>query len=198
MGLSTYAGLLASVASWLNRDDLTATIPDFVALAEADMNNRLRLRAMLTTATVNATGGTLPSDCLAVKSVGLSGYDDLGFGTPGEAVTHSLAYPGDTADRWSVDGNTLVISPTQTSGSVTLRYYARIPALSADNPTNHVLTASPAIYLYGSLLQAAPYLLDDARMQTWGTLYTQACDALQGADDAAEYPGPLVIRASQW
>lgn len=198
MALSTYAGLLASVAAWLNRDDLTATIPDFVTLAEADMNNRLRLRAMLTTATVNATGGTLPSDCLAVKSVSLSGYDDLGFGTPSEAVTHSLAYVGDPADRWSVDGNTLVISPTQTTGTVTLRYYARIPALSADNTTNHILTASPGIYLYGSLLQAAPYLLDDARMQTWGSLYTQACDALQGADDAAEFPGPLVIRPSQW
>lgn len=180
------------------RDDLTSAIVDFITLAEADMNAKLRLRAMLTTATVDAAGGALPDDCLAVKSVGLSGYDDLGFGTPTEAVNHSLAYVGDTADRWSIDGNTLVVSPTQTTGSVTLRYYARIPALSDSNTTNHVLTASPGIYLYGSLLQAAPYLLDDARLQTWVTLYQQAIDAIQASDDAAEYPGPLVIRASAW
>lgn len=198
MALTTYSELLASIAGWLMRDDLTAVIPDFVSLAEADMNAKLRLRAMLTTATVDAAGGDLPDDCLQVKGVGLSGYDDLGFGTPAEAVTHSLAYVGDTADRWSIDGDTLVISPTQTSGSVTLRYYARIPALSDSNTSNHVLAASPGIYLYGSLLQGAPYLLDDARMQTWGTLYQQAIDALQASDDAAEYPGPLVIRASAW
>jgi hypothetical protein len=180
------------------RDDLTAVIPDFITLAESDLNAKLRLRAMLTSATVDAAGGALPDDCLQVKSVGLSGYEDLGFGTPTEAVTHALDYAGDTADRWSIDGSTLVVSPTQTTGSVTLRYYARIPALSDSNTSNHVLVASPGIYLYGSLLQAAPYLLDDARIQTWLTLYTQAIDALQASDDAAEYPGPLVIRASQW
>jgi len=198
MGLSTYAELQASIASWLMRDDLTAAIPDFITLAEADLNAKLRLRAMLTTDTVDAAGGALPDDCLAVKSVSLSGYDDLRFGTPGEAVTHSLAYVGDPADLWTVDGNSLVVSPTQSSGTVTIRYYARVPALSDANPTNHVLTASPGVYLYGALVQAAPYLLDDARMQTWGTLYQQAIDALQASDDAAEYPGPLVIRASAW
>lgn len=198
MSLTTYAGLLASLAGWLMRDDLTAVIPDFITLAESDMNAKLRLRAMLTTASVDATGGALPADCLQVKSVGLSGYDDLAFGTPSEAVNYELAYSGGTAERWSVDGTSLVVSPTQTTGSVSLRYYARIPALSVSNTTNHVLTASPGIYLYGSLLQASPYLLDDQRVQTWGTLYQQALDALQASDDAAEYPGPLVIRASQW
>lgn len=197
-GEYNYDRLVGDIASWLMRDDLAAVIPSFVSLAEADMNAKLRLRAMLTTATVDATGGALPADCLAVKSVGLSGYDNLRFGTPTEAVTHSLSHIGDTANLWAIDGNNLVVSPTQTDGSVTLRYYARIPALSDSNPGNHVLTASPGIYLYGSLLQAAPYLLDDARMQTWGTLYQQAVDALQASDDAAEYPGPLVIRASAW
>jgi hypothetical protein len=198
MSLDSYSGLLASIAGWLMRDDLTAVIPDFVTLAEADMNAKMRLRAMLTTATVDAAGGALPDDCLQVKSVGLDGYDDLAFGTPGEAVSYAIDYAGGTAERWTIDGNNLVVSPTQTDGSVTLRYYARIPALSDSNTSNHVLVASPGIYLYGSLLQAAPYLLDDARLQTWITLYQQAIDALQASDDAAEYPGPLVLRVSQW
>jgi hypothetical protein len=199
MPLDTYAGLVASVAGWLMRDDLAAAIPDFVALAEADMNNRLRLRAMLTTATIADVGGALPADCLQVKSVGQSGRSDLGFGTPAEAVDYALDWRGGQAERWSVDGNALVVAPAQTAGgTVTVRYYARIPALGANTPTNHVLAASPAIYLYGALKQSAPYLADDTRVAVWDTLYGQACDALQQSDDAAEYPGPLVIRASQW
>src|SRR5689334_19223382 len=48
MALATYADLQASIASWLARDDLTACIPDFIALCEADLNRRLRIRAMET------------------------------------------------------------------------------------------------------------------------------------------------------
>jgi hypothetical protein len=197
MALNTYSALRESIASWLMRDDLTAAIPDFIALAEADMNQRLRLRAMLTTATVDAAGGALPDDCLAVRSVELAGYGHLSFAADAETAQFSNAYRGGDARWYSIDGNSLVVSPTQVGdGTVTLRYYARIPALSDDNPTNHVLTANPALYLYGSLVQASPYLLDDARMQTWVTLYGEAAGGLQGADDAAEYPGPLVIRSA--
>jgi hypothetical protein len=197
MALSTYADLQASIAAWLMRDDLTAAIPDFISLAEADMSNRLRLRAMLTTVEVDAAGGALPDDCLAVRSVELADYGHLSFAADAETAQFSNAYRGGDARWFSIDGNNLVVSPTQAgAGTVTLRYYARIPALSDSNQTNHVLTASPALYLYGSLLQSAPFLLDDARMQTWSTLYDQAAGALQGADDAAEYPGPLVIRST--
>jgi len=36
MALTTYTELKASIADWLNRSDLTAAIPDFISLAEAD------------------------------------------------------------------------------------------------------------------------------------------------------------------
>lgn len=199
MSLDTYANLQASIASWLMRDDLTAAIPDFIALAESDMNQKLRLRAMLTTAEVDAAGGELPADCLAVKSVYAETLGYLGFASVAETGEFNKSWRGGGAYWYGIDGNTLVVSPTQASGTVALRYYARIPALSDANTSNHVLVASPGVYLYGSLLQASPYLLDDARMQTWGALYDQALGALQGADDAAEYPGPLVIRsADHW
>lgn len=199
MALDTYAGLLSSIAGWLMRDDLTSVIPDFIALAEADMNARLRLRAMLTTATLDDAGEALPSDFLAAKSVHLENWGNLEFGTAGELADFNEGYAGGAARWYGIDGNSLVVSPTQTGGgTVTLRYYARIPALSDTNTSNHVLVASPGLYLYGSLVQASPYLLDDARLQTWGTLYTQAAELLQNADDAAEHPGPLVIRPPAW
>ena len=42
MSLSNYTGLKASIADFLNRDDLTAVIPDFITLAEAQINRDIR------------------------------------------------------------------------------------------------------------------------------------------------------------
>ena len=42
MPLSNYTELTASIADTLNRDDLTAVIPDFIKLAEAQLNRDLR------------------------------------------------------------------------------------------------------------------------------------------------------------
>ena len=42
MAITTYDELKASIASWLNRDDLTAVIPDFIALAESSIDRDLR------------------------------------------------------------------------------------------------------------------------------------------------------------
>ena len=42
MAITTYAELKSSIANWLNRDDLTAVIPDFIALAEAQIARDIR------------------------------------------------------------------------------------------------------------------------------------------------------------
>ena len=47
MALTTYTELKASLADWLNRTDLTAAIPDFITLAESQMERQLRLRQMM-------------------------------------------------------------------------------------------------------------------------------------------------------
>ena len=47
MALNTYTALKASISNWLNRSDLTSEISDdFLALAHADINSKLRVRAM--------------------------------------------------------------------------------------------------------------------------------------------------------
>ena len=46
MALTSYSGLKASIADWLNRSDLTNQIDDFIGLAEADFNAKLRIRQM--------------------------------------------------------------------------------------------------------------------------------------------------------
>ena len=42
MAITTYSELQSAVADWLNRDDLTSVIPNFIELAEADLTRNLQ------------------------------------------------------------------------------------------------------------------------------------------------------------
>ena len=46
MALDSYTNLKTAIANFLGRDDLTSEIDDFIDLTEADLNRRLRIRAM--------------------------------------------------------------------------------------------------------------------------------------------------------
>ncbi len=65
MAITTYTELQAAIASWLNRGDLTAQIPDFIALAEADINAQFDIRSIETdqalTAVVSSRFVPLPT-----------------------------------------------------------------------------------------------------------------------------------------
>ena len=53
MALASYSDLTSSIADWLNRDDLTNVIPDFVKLAETQLNREIRHYKMHNKATAN-------------------------------------------------------------------------------------------------------------------------------------------------
>ena len=55
MALGTFTELKDAIADWLDRSDLTARIPDFIALAEARINRELRIRPMEVRSTMYAT-----------------------------------------------------------------------------------------------------------------------------------------------
>ena len=70
MALTTYTELKTSIADWLNRSDLTNQIDDFIGLAEADFNAKLRIRQMEQNddVTLNAELVTVPTGFIAVRS----------------------------------------------------------------------------------------------------------------------------------
>ena len=203
MALTTYTGLKASIADWLNRTDLTAEIPDFISLAEAQMERTLRTRQMIVraNASFNVEYGATPADFLEVKSFKLTGTNPptpLSFMTIDALDAESTKFTASGRPRFfGVVGTQFRLVPTPDSNYVTeLIYYAKLSKLSSSVATNFLLDSSPDAYLYGSLLQAAPYLQDDARIQTWATLYERALNDLQVADDrGATSGGALITRA---
>jgi hypothetical protein len=67
-----------------------------------------------------------------------------------------------------------------------MTYYAKIPPLAAYG-TNWLLQRNPNVYLYGTLLESAPFLGDDGRIEMWAGLFSAACDALQAGDQRSRY-----------
>lgn len=230
----TYSGLCASVAAWLNVDDITAAIPDFITLAEATLNSRLRMGQMETITTLglgsaivgqdnilvtsdtgeplitsdtgdDLIGGlptgssvsltTLPTDCLEIRMVvaNTSPRVTLGFAGAGWSIDSYDSLAG-FPSVYTMVGTSLVVYPTTTE-TLALTYYARIPALSAANQSNWLLTNYPNVYLYGALVEASPYLLDDARVATWEAKFNEGVALAEVADINARW-GRASVRLS--
>ena len=68
MALSTYSELQSTVASYLNRDDLTAIIPTFITLTENRLNRELRVRANMVRAVTTTTSGQAFYDLLSTAA----------------------------------------------------------------------------------------------------------------------------------
>lgn len=194
MAIGTYSELQTAVANWLHRSDLTALIPDFIALAEARMNGDLTARSMEVRTTLTCVPGTtlaaryvaLPTDVVEVKRLVLATEPAvvLEYKSPDQLVAdNNYLLAASQPNSFTVIGGNLELSPPPDSAySLELVYLQRIPALSGSNTTNWALTQNPNVYLYGSLLAAAPYTQDDPRLAIYETEYRKAVDTINGID----------------
>lgn len=178
MSLDSWTALKASIADWLNRADLSAVIPDFITLAEAQLNRKLRTRDMIerSTATIDAEFVALPGDFLAPRTITLDASPPLSlrYVSPDELnrmTSLTTTETGAPRVYTVVDGSFQFFPAPDAQYDAELSYWKKISALSADNASNWLLVRHPDAYLYGALLQAAPYLIDDARISSWGALY---------------------------
>ena len=195
MPISTYAELKSAVADWLNREDLTAVIPSFITLAEADISRTLRDYRMekRSTATLEAQYSALPADWVETIRIQLTdGTHRLELVSDG-ALADMRRSRSDATGRPTHYAHTaggLELFPTpDASYEAELVYVAKVPALSDSATTNWLLSAAPDVYLYGALVQSAPYLKDDARATIWAGLYQSAITNLNAASERARYSG---------
>ena len=196
MALSNYTELQSAIADFLNRDDLTSVTPTFIALAEAQINRDVRHFRMENRSSGQQSAGD------AYSQVPADWVETIRFAVTGDTVTElKLISRADMGDmRMSSDSAGPIkyytheaqqfhFYPTPGSDTdVELLYYAKVPDL-ASNTTNWLLTEAPDVYLYGSLIHAAPYLQDDARMATWAQLYSAAVARLNESSDKAKFSG---------
>ena len=192
MALVNYSDLKTSIADWLNRSDLTATIPDFITLAESGFNKEIRNRKMIkrATATIDSQYSAVPADWLQTVDFVIESNPvvTLEFITNEKLDKLRETYTSSgTPKFYTIVGQELEVLPVPDSATLTgeITYYSKIPNLTDVNPTNWLMNSSPDIYLYGSLLQSAPYLVDDARIPVWASMYQKLVKDLEIADQKA-------------
>jgi len=202
MSFATYSDLQTSIAGYLARSDLTTQIPDFITFAENRLRRELRVRQMLKSVTTSSVSGDstveVPSDFLEIRDfVALTNpITPLSYSSPSILSNDPVASQVGVPKSYTILANEFLLAPVP-DGVYTLRllYYAAPAYLSSSNTSNVFLNIAPDALLYASLLEAEPYLYNDARINTWGSMYDRAITTLTKSDENTQYSGvPLAMK----
>lgn len=198
----TYSGLKASVASWLNRANLTSNIPDFIALGEARVYKRLRIRAMEAALSGTISSGVLaiPSDYVGLKHARIDGGTTQFLRRKPAAWIYEF-YPTRAADRKpkfiATDQGNFIFGPFPDTGySVLGTYYKRLTALSDSNTSNWFTVNAPGVLLFGALCEAEPFIKNDDRLELWKAKFEEEITLIDDEEDAEQTSGGGQLFAS--
>ena len=189
--MMTYDNLVTDIEKYLERTD-TATIeriPTFIGLAEQVLAADLKFLGNLTstmvlgeaiidkparwrkTVSMNVTVGGQRSPILLRK------YEYLREYWPDPADTDvPLFYCDYDYTHW-------LIAPTPDDDyAYEVLYYERVQPLDSSNQSNWFTQYAPQALLYGSLLQAMPFLKNDERIPMWQQQYSAIVNTLKTED----------------
>jgi hypothetical protein len=191
----TYDSLTSTVLQYLERKDqaVVDAVPTFITLCEFEVAQEIKTLGQLTVAnaTVTPNNPVLAKPARWRKTVSMSinnganmqpvflrKFEYLKNYWPDPTQTDVPVYYADTDyEHWY-----LAPTPDQAYEFEVL-YYERIAPLSSTNQTNWLTQYAPNVMLYGTLLQAMPFLKNDARA-IFQQKYTEAITALKTEDVA--------------
>lgn len=196
----SWTQLKTDIANWLNRSDLTSSIPDFITLGENRVYGDLRIACMETALSATISSGVIsvPTDYKSLKFAYVEG-------TPAKSLVRKDAewilanYPTRSASGKpgfiARQGENFIFGPYPDS-TYTIKgtYYAKLYRLGSDNLVNWFTINAPEVILYASLAEAADYLQDAEALQKWTAKYAQVRDRVQRENDNEEFSGsPLAM-----
>jgi hypothetical protein len=190
----TYNSLVENIQSYLERTD-TATlekIPTFIMLAEQVIAAEIKFLGNLTVAESNMVAGnsTIAKPARWHKTVSMNVTVD---GNKYPVLLRKYEYlreywPDNTqtdVPKFYCDYNyeNWLVAPTPASNyDFEVLYYERVQPLDSTNQTNWFTVYAPQALLYGSLLQAMPFLKNDERIPMWQQQYTAIMNTLKTED----------------
>jgi hypothetical protein len=190
----TYDSLVENIQSYLERTD-TATlekIPLFIMLTEQIIASQIKFLGNLTvnTSTMTASTSIIDKPARWHKTVSMNitvagerqpvllrKYEYLREYWPNATSTGTPEFYSD------YDYTHWLVAPTpDLAYTFEVLYYERIQPLDSSNQTNWFTIYAPQALLYGSLLQAMPFLKNDERMTMWKANYDQIMQTLMAED----------------
>lgn len=192
--MMTYDSLVADIQSYLERNDAATLnkIPTFIMLAEQNLAAQIKLLGNLIVNTSALTIGqaTIDKPARWRKTVSMNitvegqrqpvllrKYEYLREYWPDPAQTGVPKFYAD------YDYTHWIVSPTPDAAyNFEVLYYERPQPLDSSNQSNWFTQYAPQALLYGSLLQAMPFLKNDGRTVMWQQQYDLILNALKTED----------------
>jgi hypothetical protein len=190
----TYDSLVENIQSYLERTDQATIdkIPLFIMLAEQVIASQIKFLGNMTVQSSTMVQGTNIIDKPARwhKTVSMNitvagkrypvlirKYEYLREYWPDPAQESVPKFYCD------YDYTHWLVAPTPDAAyTFEVLYYERLQPLDSANQTNWMTVYAPQALLYGSLLQAMPFLKNDERMQMWQAQYNAIMQTLVAED----------------
>jgi hypothetical protein len=190
----TYDSLNSIVLQYLERSDQATinAIPTFITLAEFEIAQEIKSLGQIQIVESQFTAGNpvIAKPARWRKTVSMNYTDANGKKNP--ILLRKYEY---LTDYWPNNSNTSAplfysdtdwdhwyIAPTPDQAySFEVLYYERIAPLSSTNQTNWLTQNAPTAMLFGTLLQAMPFLKNDQR-QIFQQKYSEAIASLKTED----------------
>ena len=205
MAITSYSTLISAVKTYLNRSDISdAQIKEFISLAEASFNRVLRTRNQITRSTsdISTQFVSQPTDLLELYNIQLNSDPIVRLEQVSLSKMDELKSASSTTGKpryFAITGADFEFYPApDTTYEIEVIYYKSIAPLSDSNTDNFLLTNQVDIYLFGTLVQAEPWLMNDERIGVWGALLGKGIEELRISDQRAQTEsGTIVMRAKR-
>jgi hypothetical protein len=199
---TSYSTLLTQVSDYLARSDLSTFVPVFVQnweerfMREPDNWGSWMEKAL--SVVVASSVAAVPTDYLGLKIAYISGQqsaplkrislDQLYQRYPRAGSTGFAAYIARNVANFE-------FGPISGDGTLIGTYHAKPTVMrsyttgGADAAAHYLIVNAPDLPLYGSLLEAEPFIKNDKRLAIWSQLYSIALDSYRSRLRAEEYSG---------
>jgi hypothetical protein len=187
----TYNSLVDDISSYLERTDTQTLekIPTFIMLAEQVIASQIKFLGNLTVNESTMVQGTniIAKPARWHKTVSLNVTVD-GIRQPVFLRTYEYLrqYWNEATEEdipryyADYDYSHWLVAPTPADAyTFEVLYYERVQPLDSSNQTNWFTIYAPQAMLYGSLLQAMPFLKNDERMPMWRAEYDLIINTLK-------------------
>ena len=197
--ITSYSTLQTAVADYLARSDLTSFLPNFTQNFEERFyrqpdNWGSWMEAALNV-TISSALGPVPADYLGLKVAYIGGLSRAPLKRMSLEQLY-MRYPRASASGTPVyiarNGANFEFGPYQSDGTLVGTYYAKptlLRSFAGDAAAHFLIVNAPDLILYGSLLEAEPFIKNDQRLAIWGQLYDAAVTAYRARMNWEEFSG---------
>lgn len=200
--IAGYSTLQTAIGDYLARSDLSTFLPNFTQnweerfFRESD-NWGSWMESALSVA-ISSNVAAVPSNYLGLKIAYISGQNS----TPLKRISLDQLYQRfprsgstGTAAYIARNGSNFEFGPIADGGTLVGTYYAKPTVMrsyttgGADASAHWIIVNAPDLALYGSLLEAEPFIKNDKRLPTWSQLYSVALEAYRSRMKTEDFSG---------